>query len=137
MWSYGHGVEADVTAEAVWRAWADVESWGEWNADIERISIDGPFAVGATIEMTPRGADPVVLRVAEVRPGECFVDEAEVGRTVVATTHLVEPAGEGRVRIVYRTEITGPASEEVGPQLGPAITDDFPETIAALVAYAR
>ena len=87
--------------------------------------------------MAPRGADPVVLRVAEVRPGECFVDAAEVGGTVVATTHLVEPASEGRVRIVYRTEITGPASEEIGPQLGPAITGDFPETIAALVEFAR
>jgi uncharacterized protein YndB with AHSA1/START domain len=136
MWSYEHAVEAAVSAEAVWGAWADVERWAEWNADIERIAIDGPFAVGARIEMTPRGDDPVVLRVAEVRPGECFVDEAELGGTVVTTTHLVEPAGEGRVRIVYRTEITGPAADEIGPQLGPAITGDFPETIAALVEFA-
>jgi polyketide cyclase/dehydrase/lipid transport protein len=137
MWSNEHAVEADVSAEAVWRAWAEVERWGEWNADIQRISIDGPFAVGATITMTPRGADPVVLRVAEARPGEGFVDEAELGGVVVTTTHLVEPAGEGRVRIVYRTEITGPAADEVGPRLGPAITGDFPETIAALVEFVR
>jgi hypothetical protein len=137
MWSCEHAVEAEASAAAVWAAWADVERWGEWNADIEAIAIDGPFAVGARIEMTPRGAEPVALRVAEARPGECFVDVAEVGGATVTTTHLVEPAGEGRVRIVYRTEITGPAADEVGPGLGPAITDDFPETIAALVAFAR
>jgi hypothetical protein len=137
MWSYEHGVEADVTADAVWRAWADVERWGEWNADIERIAIDGPFATGATIEMTPRGEDPVLLRVAKARSGEGFVDVAEMGDVVVTTAHLVEPSADGRVRIVYRTEITGPAAEEVGPQLGPAITGDFPETIAALVEFAR
>jgi uncharacterized protein YndB with AHSA1/START domain len=136
MWSYEHAVEAEVSAAAVWEAWADVERWGEWNADIERIAIDGPFAVDARIEMTPRGADPVVLRVAEVRPGEGFVDEAELGGVVVTTTHLVEPVGEGRVQILYRSEITGPAADEVGPELGPAITGDFPETIAALVEFA-
>jgi len=137
MWSYEHAVEAEVSAEAVWGAWADVGRWGEWNADIERVSIDGPFAEGAHIEMTPRGGDPVVLRIADARPGERFVDEADVGGAIVTTTHLVEPAGEGRVRILYRTEITGPAADEIGPQLGPAITGDFPETIAALVEFAR
>jgi DNA-binding MarR family transcriptional regulator len=29
-------------------------------------------------------------------------------------------------RIIYRTEITSPAAGHVGPQLGPAITADFP-----------
>ncbi len=133
MWSYEHAVEAEVSADAVWEAWAAVERWGEWNADIERIAIDGPFAVGAEIAMTPRGGDPVSLRVAEARPGERFVDEARLGDTVVTTTHLVEPAGEGRVRIVYRTEIEGPAAAEIGP----AITGDFPETIAALIDHVR
>jgi hypothetical protein len=137
MWSYEHAVEAEVSTAAVWEAWADVERWGEWNADIERIAIDGPFMRGARIEMTPRGAEPVVLRVAEARAGERFVDVAELAGTVVTTTHLVEPAGEGLARIVYRTEITGPAADEVGPRLGPAITDDFPETIAALVEHVR
>lgn len=137
MWSYEHAVESDVTTDAVWEAWAEVERWGEWNADIERIEIDGPFAVGATITMTPRGGDPVSLRVAEANPGSGFVDEAEVDGALVTTAHLVEPAGEGRVRIVYRTEISGPAAAEVGPELGPAITGDFPETIAALVEFVR
>ncbi len=137
MWSYEHAAESDVTAEAVWEAWADVERWGEWNADIERIEIDGPFAVGATITMTPRGGDAVSLRVAEATPGSVFVDEAELGGAVVTTTHLVEPVGEGRVRITYRTEISGPAAAEVGPDLGAAITGDFPETIAALVEFVR
>ncbi|HVX31826.1 MAG TPA: SRPBCC family protein [Solirubrobacterales bacterium] len=135
MWSFEHAVEADADAARIYRAWADVERWGEWNADIERIAIDGPFAAGATIEMTPRGGDPVLLRIVEARPDECFVDRAELDGALVTTTHLVEPAAEGKVRIVYRTEISGPAADELGPRLGPAITGDFPATIAALVDY--
>jgi hypothetical protein len=39
--------------------------------------------------------------------------------------------------VIYRTEITGPAADQVGPQLGPAITGDFPEVLAALVNLAE
>lgn len=39
--------------------------------------------------------------------------------------------------MTYRLEITGPAADETGPQVGPAITADFPETIAALVRLAE
>jgi hypothetical protein len=34
-------------------------------------------------------------------------------------------------------EISGPAADTLGPQLGPAISADFPETLAALVARAE
>jgi hypothetical protein len=33
-------------------------------------------------------------------------------------------------------EITGPAADTVGPDLGPKISADFPETLAALVERA-
>jgi hypothetical protein len=34
-------------------------------------------------------------------------------------------------------EITGPAAGQVGPQLGPAITADFPDVLAGLVTRAE
>ena len=37
----------------------------EWNGDIERIELVGPFAVGGTIVMTPIGQEPIELRIAE------------------------------------------------------------------------
>jgi len=33
-------------------------------------------------------------------------------------------------------EISGPAANTVGPELGPEISGDFPETLAALVQQA-
>jgi hypothetical protein len=137
MWEYEHAAEAEVDAAALWRVWADVERWGEWNGDIEAIAIDGPFAVGSEIAMTPRGADTVRLRLAEVEEGRRFVDVAELGGVVVRTEHRIEDLGEGRARVVYRTEIDGPAAAEVGPEIGPAITADFPETVGALIERAR
>jgi len=136
MWEYEYAVESDTSAEALWRCWSDVAGWPEWNAGIESISIDGRFAVGSSFTMTPPGDDPITMRITEVVPGELFTDEADLGDVVVRTAHRLEALDDGRTRVVYRTEITGPAAAELGPQIGPAITADFPDVVAALVAAA-
>jgi len=56
---------------------------------------------------------------------------------VVRTEHRLESAGGGRTRIVYRTQITGDAADQVGPDLGPQITADFPAVVAALARRAE
>jgi len=136
MWEYEHAIETSVAAEALWRCWADVAGWPAWNPDVEKVELDGPFAVGGVITMTPHGQEPVVLRIAEARENELFVDEAEFEGVVVRTMHRADRLPDGRTRVVYRTQITGPAAGALGPQIGPAITADFPETMAALVAAA-
>jgi hypothetical protein len=117
-------------------ALADVEHRPAWKAGIERIELRGPFAVGSTILMTPPGDEPVELRIAEAEP-ELFVDEADGGDFVVRTTHMIEAVGDERSRITYRMEITGPAAETVGPEIGPEISGDFPQVLAALAARAE
>jgi uncharacterized protein YndB with AHSA1/START domain len=112
-------------------------AWPEWNDGIEKIEIDGPFAVGTTFTMTSPGEDPVTLRLVEIVPGELFTDEMDAGDFVVRTMHRLEPLEGGGTRVVYRTEITGAAADQVGPHLGPAITADFPEVLAALVHLAE
>ncbi len=133
MWTVEHSVETTVAPEAVWRAWSDVERWPQWNGDIERIELRGPFAVGSTITMKPCGQETVELRLAEVVDGELFVDEADIASTVVRTLHRIDRSDGNRARIVYRLEATGPAAEEIGP----AVSADFPDTLAALTEYAQ
>jgi hypothetical protein len=137
VWAVEHTAETTAGAQAVWRIWADVERWGEWNTGVERIELRGPFAAGSTILMTPPGDEPVELRIAEAVEPEVFVDEADGGDFVVRTTHRVEGIGDERSRITYRMEITGPAAETVGPEIGPEISGDFPEVLEALAARAE
>jgi Polyketide cyclase / dehydrase and lipid transport len=137
MWEAEHNIETSASPEEVWRLWADVGRWAEWNADIERIELVGPFAAGSTIRMTPIGQEAVELRLAEAVEPELFVDEADLGEIVVRTTHRVEPLNGERARITYRMEITGPAADTLGPQIGPEISGDFPQTLAALVERAE
>ncbi|HEX9350904.1 MAG TPA: SRPBCC family protein [Gaiellaceae bacterium] len=137
MWATEHSIETSAAPEGIWRLWADVSGWPEWNGDIERIELHGPFATGSRIVMTPVGQEPIELRISEAVEPELFVDEADMGEIVVRTTHRVEPLNGERGRITYRMEITGPAADTLGPQIGPEISADFPQTLAALVERAE
>jgi hypothetical protein len=137
MWATEHSIETSAAPEEIWRLWADVPGWPEWNGDIEQIELNGPFAPGSTIVMTPIGQEPIELRIAEAVEPEAFVDEAELGEVVVRTIHRVERLERGLRRVTYRMEITGPAADTVGPQVGPEISADFAQTLAALVERAE
>jgi hypothetical protein len=62
-----------------------------------------------------------------------YSEQTRLGETVIRTTHEIFEAahGEGN-RVLYRLDATGPMADE----LGPAISADFPETIAGLIAHA-
>jgi hypothetical protein len=77
------------------------------------------------------------MRLTEITPGELFTDEMDGSDFTVRTVHQLEPAPGGRTRIIYRTEISGPSADHVGPRLGPAITADFPDVLAALAKLAE
>ena len=137
MWTNEQSIETTASPDAIWRLWSDVAGWPDWIADIEHIEISGPFAAGSMITMTPAGQDPVKLQIAEAVEPDLFVDEADLGDVVVRTIHRVERLATERNRVVYRMEISGPAADSVGPDLGPQISGDFPETLAALVQKAE
>jgi uncharacterized protein YndB with AHSA1/START domain len=137
MWTTEHSIETSATPEEIWRLWADVAGWPEWNGDIERIELRGPFAAGSRILMTPIGQELVELCIAEAVEPNLFVDEAEWDEIVVRTIHRVQRLDPERVRVTYRMEITGPAADTLGPQIGPEISADFPQTLAALAERAE
>ena len=137
MWDYEYSIETAATPDAVWRRWTDMADWPQWNDGIEAIEVDGPFAEGTGFRMTPPGEEPIAMRLVEIVPGELFTDEMDGGDFVVRTVHRLVPLAGGGTRIVYRTEITGPAAADIGPALGPAITADFPDVLAALAKVAE
>jgi uncharacterized protein YndB with AHSA1/START domain len=137
MWVAEHSITTTALPEQVWRLWADVDGWPEWNGDIERIELDGSFATGGRIVMTPFAQEPIELRIAEAIEPAVFVDEARLDDLVIRTVHCVERIGTERSRVTYRMEIGGAAADTLGPELGPAISADFRETLAALIARAE
>jgi Polyketide cyclase / dehydrase and lipid transport len=137
VWTAEYGAETSAEPAQIWRLWADVAGWPEWNGGIEQIELIGPFAAGGKIVMTPPGDEPIELRITEASEPEVFVDEADMGEIVIRTIHRVERIDSDRAVVTYRMEISGPSAQTLGPRLGTEISADFPLVLAELVSRAE
>ena len=86
--------------------------------------------------MTPKGQDPITSVITEVAENARYADQTEFGGVTLAFSHMLTRLPVGGTRIVHRLEITGEQADETGPEIGPMITEDFPDAMAALLAYA-
>jgi hypothetical protein len=133
MWQREFSIETPATPAAVWRLFEDVEGWTAWNAGIEEISIAGPFAEGTEFTMKPPGQAAFTSRLVRVLRDELFEDETIIEGIRALVSHRLERTSPTCTRITYAASVTGPGAEEVGP----FITDDFPDVLKALAALAE
>jgi Polyketide cyclase / dehydrase and lipid transport len=133
VWRNEYAIETSATAETIWRIFCDVPAWKNWNAGIEQIEIDGPFAAGTWFTMKPPGEEALRSQLIDVRENTCFVDETRVGELTIKVAHRIEPLGPARTRIVYAVDANGPQAAEIGP----AVASDFPDVLASLARLAE
>ncbi|MFC4640267.1 hypothetical protein [Deinococcus hohokamensis] len=136
MWECQHEATSTATPAHIYSLWADVNTWPQWNQDLIQAELYGPFAVNSHI-MMKTSDDTIELRLSDVQENERFVDEVELDGLLIRTTHQLQVVSAGLTHIIYHMQITGEGAEQLGPQIGPAITSDFPDTIAALIRYAE
>ena len=137
MWTTDITRTTDLTPEALWPVLRDVDGWGAWNDGIETIALDGPLAVGATFEMKPPGEEPMRGTIAELEEGRLLTDVTDLGELVVRVAHRLDPVPDGGTAVTFAVEVSGPAADAVGEEVGTAISADFPEVIAGLVSAAH
>lgn len=139
MWTYEHSVETTAEPSAVYSLMRDVASWPVWNAGVERIDLDGPFAAGTSGRMAMPGQESIEFRLVWVEADRGFEDETPLpdAGVTVHVRHQLAPLGRGGTRITYRCSISGPAAGTAGAEIGLAVTGDFPQVLAALAARAE
>ncbi len=132
MWKTEHTHRSAAAPEAVFALWVNVEGWPAWDASLIATTLDGPFAAGATGTLHPQGMpEPIAFRLTAVEPGVGFADETRLGLLVLRFQHRVESRAGGS-RIFVSIEAEGPDAEQVGP----AVAEDLPESVAALADAA-
>src|SRR6266516_7617650 len=94
MWEYEYSHETRADAGALWRHWADMAGWSQWNDGIEAIDVEGPFAVGTTFTMTPPGA-----LLAPPLPGGPIPPDPPGGETTPPSPPREQPIRVGVVGI--------------------------------------
>jgi carbon monoxide dehydrogenase subunit G len=132
-WHTEHSIEITARPERIWAIFRDVPAWKQWNAGIEQISLEGPFAEGTWFTMKPPGQEELRSQLIDVREGQHFIDETRVGDLVIKVTHRLERKSAQLTRVVYAVDAQGPEAAQVGE----AISADFPEVLAALSLRAN
>jgi hypothetical protein len=136
MWTHEHTADTPLPAPAVWAVLADLDGWARWDTSMERVRLLGPFRVGSQVSMTPHGQPPIVSTITAIRENEHYADETAFEGVTLRFSHTLSPLPAGGTRITHRLEIAGATADEIGPGLGPAITEDFPEAMTALLEHA-
>jgi hypothetical protein len=136
MWTHEHAADTTLSPAAIWKVLADLDGWARWDTSMERVELLGPFAVGSQVSMTPHGQEPIVSTITAIEENARYADETSFEGVTLRFSHQLSALPGGGTRITHRLEIDGPAADQVGPQLGPAITEDFPEAMTALLAAA-
>ncbi|BCJ35525.1 hypothetical protein Athai_30280 [Actinocatenispora thailandica] len=137
MWQHEYVGTTVAAPEQVWRVLRDLDHWADWDTSMESVRLDGEFRVGSRVVMNPVGQDPITSTIAEITDGVAYADVTEFGGVTLRFRHSLEPLESGGTRVRHRLEITGAASDTLGPQLGPQITEDFPAAMAGLLALAE
>jgi hypothetical protein len=136
-WETTSKLEADVAPTAVWeRAYADVEAWPEWNAEIKRARLDGPLTLGARAKIVFGTGLRLRFIVVEFEEGRLFTDGSRLPGARMGHRHLVEPTASGGSRLTNTIYIEGPLASIWSRIMGPRAAKSLPDAQRAIVELA-
>ncbi|SNQ50081.1 Polyketide cyclase / dehydrase and lipid transport [Frankia canadensis] len=137
MWATEHSAVADVEPQAVWAALRDLHSGVKLSERSDTFELHGPFAVGTELSVTPQGQDTFRSTIVELTEPQVYADRTTFNGLTLLFRHTLTPEGPGRTRVTHRLEIDGAEADQVGPEMGPQISTDFPDTLDELFDAAR
>lgn len=131
MWSTEHTAETSLSPAAVWTALRALHEGRLAYDGSDEFVLHGPFAVGTRVSVTPEGQETFDSTIVDLVENETYADETVFGDLTLRFRHTLAPTENG-TRVTHRLEIDGPSADEVGPELGPQISGDFPESMQSL-----
>ena len=135
--AHGRSRQTRASAEAIWRLWADPNTWQDWNPNVQRMEMNGPFANGTTgIMHTPAGQQHQV-ELTHIDPGHAFDLETSVIPLTHFTFHCeVVPAASGST-ISQSISMSGPLAFLFAPMAGERIAASFEPLLKGLADKAE
>jgi uncharacterized protein YndB with AHSA1/START domain len=113
-------VHINAPPEKIWQAFVDVERWPEFAPQFQSIvrNDEGPFALGKSARVTPKGFFGSVWTITEFTDGRSFTWEADMlpGLHLLAG-HSIEPDAAG-ANVRLWLESSGPMAGVMSLALG-------------------
>lgn len=136
MWTTEHTDRSPLPAGRLWRTFTDIHAGRLTLPGGDRFEPQGELAVGTRVAVTPAGQTTMTSTITEFDPDRRYADVTELGGITLTFSHDFVADRSGTA-VTHRLRIDGPAVRELGPELGPQISADFPEQMRALFAAAE
>ena len=139
MWTTSYTEATSATPEAVWSALEALHSGTPLGPNSDEFELHGPFAVGTTLTITPQGQEAMSSTIVALEPCSVYADQTVFGDLILTVRHDLAPAvspATGTV-VTHTLTIEGPTADDIGPDLGPQISGDFPSAMSELIAAAE
>jgi hypothetical protein len=137
MATHGRSRQTRASTGAIWRIWSDPSTWHEWNPNVQRMEMSGPFANGTTGIMHTNAGQHHRVRLTNVQPGRSF----DLETSVIPLTHFrfhceVVPSGAGST-IGQSLSVSGPLAFVFSPLAGNRIAASFEPLLKGLADQAE
>ena len=137
MWTTNYEQTTAASPSAVWGALEKLHSGTPLGPASDAFELHGPFAVGTTLTITPQGQEPMQSTIVALVPNAVYADRTVFGELQLTFRHDLAPTADGGTTVTHTLIIDGPGSDDVGPELGPQISGDFPVAMAELLSAAE
>ncbi|NBM20078.1 Shy6-polyketide cyclase [Streptomyces sp. GC420] len=130
-------VQATVRASLadVWAIHTDIDSWSDWNPDIDRSCLDGPLAPGSSFRWLTHGMD-ITSTLHQVLPGRRIVWGGPAQGIEGIHVWAFEEAG-GLVTVRTEESWSGEPAEAARDQLEQALRQSLEQWLGHLTARAE
>lgn len=126
----------NITKEAIWQAWADVENWPKWDTALAYCDIKCDFEAGNHFILKPAGGPKFRIWLGEVTPHSKFTAYCKLFGAVMQHIHELEEIEEG-LRITHTITVQGPLAFLWTHLVAKNVAKQVPEQTDNLVQYAR
>lgn len=138
MKEHSRSRETTASPDRIWSIWSDPSRWGEWNPNVKSVTLNGPFADGATGTMTTNTGGTHQIRLADVKLRESFRLETQVvPLTKFAFVCRITPGGAGRTAISQSLAMSGPLAPVFSPIMGDRVAASFEPLLEGLAKKAE
>jgi len=136
MWIKSHSVTTkEVTKEQMWKLFADVNNWHQWDEGIDYATMEGKFEKGNYFVLKPKGSPKVKIQLVETIENSKFVDLTKFPLAKMYGEHTFEETANG-LKITTTMKMQGLLGFLWIRLVAKDIVDNLPKEIPEQIKYA-
>ncbi|WP_172380032.1 hypothetical protein [Vibrio sp. Vb339] len=137
MWTKTTSLIVDgLSANKVWKVWADVNQWHTWQGDIEYATLESEFKKGAVLKFKPKGGPKINIELIEVRESSMFMDLTKFPFAKMYDSHeLIEHGNQLEIKSTLKIE--GPLSWLWKKLVAESIASGMDHQLSQLIEKSR